>query len=174
MKIITLFFVLFIISSNFINCEEDFDLSFDDSYLLENNAKPLSEIIFRDDKVLHNDSLFTGITFEKYENGKLKILEKYREGLKDGFFFSWYENNQIRQEFYYLMGNKHGICQTWYKNGQKQMQGYFAYGHLNGTFKGWDETGLLIFDMNYTDDARREASKIEEEIDGDAKDSAKE
>jgi len=174
MKIISLFFALFLISSNFINCEEDFDLSFDDSYLSENNAKPLSEVIFRDDKAFHDDILFTGITYEKFEKGKLKFIEKYKKGLKDGFSFSWYENDQIRQEFYYLEGNKHGICQTWYKNGQKQMQGNFAYGHLNGTFKGWDESGFLIFDMNYTSDARREASEIEEEIDGDAKDNAKE
>ena len=174
MKIITLFFVIFLIFSNFINCEEDLDLSFDDSFLLENSAKPLSEMIFRDDKVFYQDSLFTGITFEKFENGKLKKIDKYKKGLKDGFFFSWYENDQIRQEFYYLEGNKHGICKTWYKNGQKQMQGNFAYGHLNGEFKGWDESGFLLFDLNYTDDTRREASDIEEEIDGDAKDNAKE
>ena len=94
--------------------------------------------------------------------------------MKDGFSFSWYENGQIRQEFYYLKGNKHGICQTWYKNGQKQMQGNFAYGRLNGTFKGWDEAGFLIFDLNYSDDTRRETSEIEEEIDGDTKDNSKE
>ena len=102
------------------------------------------------------------------------IIEKYKTGLKDGFSFSWYENGQIRQEFYYLKGNKHGICQTWYKNGQKQMQGNFAYGRLNGTFKGWDEAGFLIFDLNYSDDTRRETSEIEEEIDGDTKDNSNE
>ncbi len=167
--IITITFIFLILNS-----EEDFDLSFDDSFLLENNAKLLSEIIFKEDKAFHNDSLFTGIAYEKFENDNFQLLEKYKNGQKDGFSFSWYDNGQVLQEFYYLKGNKHGVCQTWYKNGQKQMRGIFAYGRLNGEFKGWDETGFLLFDLNYTDDTRREESEIEEDLEGDSKDNSKE
>ena len=57
-----------------------------------------------------------------YENGQIKFIQEYYNGLKHGVYKNWYENGIIRTLGYYYMGFRKGLW-TWYnERGEVEFQ----------------------------------------------------
>jgi len=91
----------------------------------------------------------TGWVKDLYDDGKLKALEQYRNGLLDGSSTKWYENGLRMCEGEFRAGQLHGIAATWHENGQKQGESHLVDGKLDGTLTVWDEQGRKIKQEQY-------------------------
>ena len=91
----------------FISCSPDRVL-FDD---LTRGTKESTTLYFEGE-------LFTGVSFDVYEDGQLEWEANYKDGELDGLYRSWYENGQLDFEYNYKDGKEDGLCKGWYENGE--------------------------------------------------------
>ncbi len=59
---------------------------------------------------------------------------------------TWFDNGQIRQIAEFRNGIQHGYWQEWYENGGKKEDGQYINGNKVGVWKRWDTSGRLIED----------------------------
>ncbi|HNX38274.1 MAG TPA: hypothetical protein PKI15_07950 [Candidatus Cloacimonadota bacterium] len=146
---------------------DDFDLV--KGYQLPETAVPLSDVQevvvlpqgatqadMRDAPryMKYENKLFTGTTYERYDNGKLARVQNFKDGILDGPSY------------------------VWYPNGVPQMYVNYRHGQLNGRFLGWYMHGGILYDMvinnsgyagDFIDDDRSMDSGETEEGEGDAR-----
>ncbi len=91
----------------------------------------------------------TGWVKDLYGDGKLKALERYRNGLLDGSSTKWYQNGQRMCAGEYRAGQLHGVATTWHENGQKQGESHLVDGKLDGTLTRWDAQGRKVKQQQY-------------------------
>ncbi len=95
---------------------------------------------------------YSGIVFEKYENGKMGSEVHYKNGILDGLLTVWFENGNIAKEWNYSKGNPEGTYAEWYENGQKEQEGTNRNGKLEGLLTMWWENGQKKDERNYKND----------------------
>jgi hypothetical protein len=98
-----------------------------DQYRLPATATPDSVLTEKDSIMYQGDSLFTGITFSRFPDGRLQHVSPYQNG------------------------RKHGTTFVWYADGKPQLMATYRNGYLNGRFKGWYQFGAVIYDLNLRD-----------------------
>jgi antitoxin component YwqK of YwqJK toxin-antitoxin module len=118
---------------------------------------------------------FTGIGFQNYENGQLKVesifkdgkenglskmyyengqllgFQNHKDGKPDGLWENHYEDGQLESSINYKDGKQDGLSKIYYKNGQLKVEGNYKNGKYNGLFNGYYENGHLIQQVNYMD-----------------------
>ena len=116
-----------------------------------NKAYNLDEIYSIDKLVYYkkDSTLITGEVNSFHENGQVKQLKTFKEGILDGARKVWYEDGELMQEGNYIKGEVVGIRKAWYKNGQLKAEGNYKNGVLEGPKKGWYENGQLKSEVNY-------------------------
>jgi antitoxin component YwqK of YwqJK toxin-antitoxin module len=93
------------------------------TFVLPKTAVPVSELTLSNESWSRDGELFTGIAFERFENGNLsRVLSLFR-GLQQGPMY------------------------LWYPDGAPQMSAIYRQGRLNGRFLGWYRNGGVIYDM---------------------------
>lgn len=93
------------------------------SFVLPSIAVPVGDLSLENEVWLKDGEPFTGIAFERFENGKLaRVLSLFR-GLQQGPMY------------------------LWYPDGAPQMSATYRQGRLNGRFLGWYRNGGVIYDM---------------------------
>ena len=72
----------------------------DDSILRINKKELNITIDFESGEMIssYNNTLFTGIYYELYENGQVKIECEYKNGKINGLTKEWYENGQLKRQ----------------------------------------------------------------------------
>lgn len=95
---------------------------------------------------------FTGIVFEKYENGKMASEIYYKNGLNDGLLTAWFENGNIAKKWNYSKGEPEGTYAEWWENGQKEQEGINKNGKQEGLLTMWWENGQKKAERNYKND----------------------
>lgn len=93
------------------------------SFALPKSAVPSSQITEIDGVWLKDGKAFTGIAFDRFENGKLSRV------------------------FSLLRGTQNGPMYLWYPDGAPQMSANYRQGKLDGRFLGWYHHGAIIYDM---------------------------
>ena len=63
------------------------------------------------------ETYFTGLAFELYENGNLSYYQYYKDGLQDGEDVGFYPSGKIHYYSVYRKGRITGIFYQWYENG---------------------------------------------------------
>jgi|WetSurMetagenome_2_1015567.scaffolds.fasta_scaffold155743_2 hypothetical protein len=104
--------------------EDDIDI---DSYKLPPTAVPISSIQIIDEHYVFQDKPFSGVTFDKYSNDKIKKVIYIRDGLRNGPTYAWYSQ------------------------GQKMMFADYKNGRLDGKFYGWYAYGAVMYNLIYRD-----------------------
>lgn len=99
---------------------------------------------------------YTGWVKEMYENGQVKVLWQYKNGIVDGLHVTWYENGQKDRESNYKEGKKNGLRTMWYENGQKKQEANWKAGNKHGSDTEWNEDGILMRETNWRDGKRVE------------------
>lgn len=101
----------------------------------------ISDLEKKSDKLYYLDGkLFTGMCYEKFDNGKIGIKGQMKNGKKDGLWTWWYSSGQKKRETQFVDGKKDGLTYYWYENGQKQKELMFKQ-DKNVDQKLWDEEG---------------------------------
>ncbi|NLW18472.1 MAG: hypothetical protein GXY81_02150 [Candidatus Cloacimonetes bacterium] len=93
------------------------------SFALPKAAIPASDITQLDGVWLKDGKAFTGIAFNRFENG------------------------QLSRVFSLLRGLQNGPMYLWYPDGAPQMSANYRQGRLDGRFLGWYHHGAIIYDM---------------------------
>jgi hypothetical protein len=88
----------------------------------------------------HHGKLFTGVSFDVYENGQLMIEINYKRGKVHGLYQSWHENGNKRINRNYKEGKIDGLCQIWDKDGLLIYENNFK----NGKLEIKNYTGLTL------------------------------
>ncbi len=112
-------FVLSLLAAQ--NNTEEYDLV--KTLVLPKAAVPVTELTLTNEVWLQDGEPFTGIAYERFENGKLsRVLSLFR-GLQQGPMY------------------------LWYPDGAPQMSATYRQGRLSGRFLGWYRNGGIIYDM---------------------------
>lgn len=61
----------------------------------------------------------------------------------------YYDNGQIKLVQEYFNGIKHGTYKNWYKNGTIRTLGFYYMGFRKGTWSWYSEKGKIEFQVNY-------------------------
>ncbi|MBP7205044.1 MAG: hypothetical protein KBA54_00850 [Candidatus Cloacimonetes bacterium] len=100
---------------------DEFDLM--KTFVLPKTAVPISELVQEGDMWSLDGLPFSGIAFERFENGNLARVISLFRGLQQGPMY------------------------LWYPDGAPQMSAIYRLGKLNGRFLGWYRNGRIIYDM---------------------------
>src|SRR5437868_6923684 len=84
---------------------------------------------------------FTGLLLDTYENEALKSRSAVSNGLLHGLSQGWHTNGQQQVEEHFVAGISHGLRTKWHANGQKLSEVEIVNGKLQGTFRSWNENG---------------------------------
>lgn len=87
----------------------------------------------------------TGKYCEYYDNGKLRIVGDYKDGLRIGERLYYYKTGSLLQKLNYKNGLKDGEYKIFYENGQLQEIGSFKEGLSDGYIIGYYENGIIDF-----------------------------
>jgi len=83
---------------------------------------------------------FSGMCYEKYDNGKIGLKGQMKNGMKEGVWTWWYSTGQKKRETTYIDNKKEGMTYYWHQNGQKAKELMFK-NDKNIDQKLWDEGG---------------------------------
>ncbi len=120
------------------------------------NRYHVDETIYDRDssKLKSTNELITGVVYDQYENGQLKIEANLKDGKEEGLWKYWHENGQLKIEANFKDGNRDGLYKDWYESGQLENKGNFKDGKEDGLWKKWHENGQLKVEENFKDGNR--------------------
>jgi antitoxin component YwqK of YwqJK toxin-antitoxin module len=93
---------------------------------------------------------FTGIAYEKTDDGQIISERTYIEGLEDGPERTWYLDGQLESESGNKWNRAHGYYKEWYESGQLKAEGLMELGSLIWR-KEWDEEGNQTLEYKIED-----------------------
>ncbi len=73
-----------------------------------------------------------GAFTEYYESGELRVVTKYRAGLRDGGYTEYFENGKIRVRSRYRADERTGNHSEYYENGRVRLSAMYRADVLNG------------------------------------------
>ncbi|MDP2364506.1 MAG: hypothetical protein Q8M94_12155 [Ignavibacteria bacterium] len=81
----------------------------------EVRREPKSKCVIRENLYYFADeqTSYTGIVFNQYENGQLQLEVNFKDGKQEGVLKDWHENGQLRQEGFYKDGKQEGVYKEW-------------------------------------------------------------
>lgn len=91
--------------------------------------------------MLFENTPYSGWYGQWDDNGKLRNLRYFSEGLLEGPIFSWRDNGNKHHQGYYKKGRKDGVFISWANNLTKVKEQNFKNGKLHGTSLAWYENG---------------------------------
>lgn len=92
---------------------------------------------------------FTGPFIEYFDNGKIKGIGEFKDGLVHGLRIVYYENGIKSLERNYSNGINHGASIEYYPSGQIKQESHFKSGKENGALKAFYENGQVKAILNF-------------------------
>lgn len=89
-----------------------------------------------------------------YEDGAVREVGTYVDGVKQGRWLSYWPNHQRKMEGSYENGRKTGFWGAWYDSGSMKMCGEYIDDLENGFWQTWDEQEQMISEGHYKLDER--------------------
>ena len=141
-----------------------------DEYLLEEyvyDTKTLHQIAYSlNDTEFQNDITFIGnyadsfISKYYYPNGKIKVIENYKDNLLNGESKYYYENGKISAEGNFINGLEEGEYKVYYENGQLRILENYSKGELNGPLFNYYENGDIKLKGQYVNGNLKNGDEI--------------
>lgn len=101
--------------------------------------------------IVNEEKTYSGIITGKYENGKLKIKEAFKDGKYNGEQFTYYDNGQIQSKATFENGVAVGTFYEYYKNGAVAYTGNFLNGKREGEWNRYTNENEPILTEIYKD-----------------------
>lgn len=113
-------------------------------------------------KVIENykDNLLNGESKYYYENGKISAEGNFINGLEEGEYKVYYENGQLRILENYSKGELNGPLFNYYENGDIKLKGQYVNGKLDGEIIGYDEDGNIFLKGVYENGILKNGDEI--------------
>jgi hypothetical protein len=86
---------------------------------------------------------------EWYDNGRIKKIESYVNGIQVGIWRTWHINGELAEEVNYVDGKIEGEWKKWYDNGQMSQKVFCKKGRFSGKFTSWYRDGKIYQEANY-------------------------
>ena len=118
---------------NYLNCMLTFWIS--GNFVAQNNSKNIKD----------------GILNEYYDDAKLKIEYKFKNGKKHGIQKRWYNNGQLEILYNYDNSKLDGLQQKWHQNGVLKGEWHYQNDKLHGIIKEWYNNKNIKFIKKYED-----------------------
>jgi antitoxin component YwqK of YwqJK toxin-antitoxin module len=78
-----------------------------------------------------------------YQNGQIKTIENYTNGIENGSFKEYNENGNLETEFTMSNGTLNGLFKAYHSNGKLMKTGSYIDGEEHGNFIEYDEFGKV-------------------------------
>lgn len=116
----------------------------DPNYFLKNfnTNSPRFSISFSHDEP-------NGLFQEFYPDGKIRIINNFKEGISDGEFYQFFNNGEIEISGQYLNGKKHGEWSEFYPDGTKKSTYVYSFGLLSWDAFSYFPDGKLQWKLPY-------------------------
>lgn len=89
---------------------------------------------------------FSGKAVAKNNNGFVRSITSYKNGLIDGVSKIYYDNGQLKEENTYRKGKAEGVSRGYYENGQLLGEIHNKNGELSGKIKMYYDDGSVLID----------------------------
>lgn len=123
----------------------------DINYTFKTNDKVFTGMVsFDRDRSFYKDGKATGKWISFYENGDLKSIENWENGLLNGKYILYKKNRIKIIEQYYLNGKDHGKYIIYHDNQKPYIVGEFNNGKPSGKWKFYNENGTLYGTNDFT------------------------
>lgn len=76
-----------------------------------------------------------------FENGQIKEISNWKEGIQDGMYQTYYENGQPQEKVNWINDKRDGKSERWHENGQKSEVMFFKLGIEDGEVLQWYPNG---------------------------------
>ena len=86
-------------------------------------------------------SEINGTVFDHYENGGIKLLIEFKNGIKNGDYKNWHSNGQLILKGYYVDGLENGVFEEFDIYGKKMTK--IKY-----------KEGIVLWEKDYTEKFR--------------------
>ena len=93
--------------------------------------------------MLHDGNPFSGVAFERMQDGNLISETTFVEGQKSGISKEWSSSGTLIREQFFLFYAHHGRSCEWYESGAPKIDGLYELGVCIHE-KAWDESGNEI------------------------------
>ena len=91
--------------------------------LFLSDDKMIAKRVYSNGKLLKSEGIIPdGQGIERYEDGKIKNIIRYRNQLRNGKGLSFHKNGKLKSESNYLNDNPDGITRYYYENGSKKVE----------------------------------------------------
>ncbi len=78
-----------------------------------------------------------------YENGQLKLIRHYADGIENGEEKEYYRDGILKQQGNFIQGKEDGKWEMYYPNGQLKQVSFFVKGRLTGESISYYSTGKI-------------------------------
>ncbi len=116
--------------------------------LLKSHNSQTIQLIEKNDKVYHENKLFSGKLYTLKEKDTVYKVT-YLDGLKNGAEYVCYPSGKKKELREYKNGMQHGIARGWYINGKKMFEYDFKNDVFNGKYLEWYENGIMYRNQHY-------------------------
>ena len=114
------------------------------------------------------DTIPDGIIKEYYENGRVKTIRTYKQGVPEGISQFYYDNGDPMFTHNYSNGNKDGLSRWYYRNGMVKYEYEYKGGLLDGMIYKYYQSGKLAAAWTYRN-GKREGTTTSYNRDGSIK-----
>ncbi len=94
-------------------------------------------------KFKYNGDPFTGKAIDYHENGNIKTLRHFKNGMYDGMWTEWYANGNRKFQGDRRKNKGQGLTKWWFENGQLKKQGTYDMDKQQGVVVRWHDNGQL-------------------------------
>jgi antitoxin component YwqK of YwqJK toxin-antitoxin module len=108
-------------------------INYDDLYLEDNM------------RYTFGGKVFTGIAFELYEDGSLRVEDTMVDGINEGASDQYFRSGRLQSKEQLHQRSLHGLCRYWYESGQLRAEKLYEHGVLIED-RVWNEDGKLVKD----------------------------
>jgi len=93
--------------------------------------------------IIYAGELFTGATYEYFEDDSIRTEIYFVNGLMDGTSKSWYASGNLKDEYHLKKGGGHGTSRDWDEDGTLRREQVIEFGIVLQR-KEWNGRGELI------------------------------
>ena len=94
---------------------------------------------------------FTGVHFEHFKDGSVKMEVNITDGVLDGITKVYHLEGTVHEQRSYKNGKMHGTWITWNELEVELAEANYNFGKKHGKWLIWDENGTLRYEMHYLD-----------------------
>ena len=108
-------------------------------------AKEVGVIVERDGRWYEpfTSTLANGQYETYHENGQLKKVEAFKDGVRQGIHEEYYKSGRISLRKTYKGNFTHGLYESYYENGQVHFKGTWINAGWDGLYERFNEDGTL-------------------------------